>query len=323
MDADHNNSDHGGCPQLGLSHTIAVQGAESFSLRLVKNRGSGTVKQRCEFSRRWFRLHGFDPESGREWVSLYFGRCKKWGCPVCAEKNRQGLVARIAQGARVICKREMPGQRFGVKLWSLTLPGIWRQYVSKPEAIRRAKKALNLVMKQVRRALGPVEYVWVIEPHRTDGYPHIHMVTVGKAQSGKEVLPLMRKLWCEQQKMGNLDVQVGPRGGEISPERAGRYVAKYIAKGLLKGGKKKHVFGMSQGLTRAAKESRPVFTVLQSGIYSEDDGVLTFKVLEDHTNEGGIPFPDEDVGEEFPPGFDRREFEEWLQRVKGEQLKVF
>jgi hypothetical protein len=172
-----------------------------------------------------------------------FIACKKWSCPVCSPKRAKLLRRRIFKGP-LVAEAMMPGYRnsYGVKLLTLTCPGAeYRSRVKPGQADVEMKKHFANLEKSLKKTYGKHQYFWVEEPQK-DGYPHLHIVFVGKNISGIEIKAYIERLWREEYGMGFVKMNV-----VNSIEHAIRYLTKYLTKGLEPIRPYSRVFSCSRG----------------------------------------------------------------------------
>lgn len=235
------------------------------------------AEERCPNSRRYARFL-VEGKDGRTKIQFVYLRCKQWSCPYCARVNAQVLYVKVKRGVEGCLEAERrDGFRddYSVKFLTLTLPGReWRAETAREDAESIIKHSFKKVISQLRRKLGHIEYVWVMEFQR-DGFAHLHVVLVGQAIAPPEVKGLIEKLWREQQGMGFIKfntVKGGARG-------IASYVSKYITKELATGVKGSHVYAASSGFHRASKRGRPQITLIEIGRFTVEEGKYHFTPL--------------------------------------------
>lgn len=219
--------------------------------------------------------------------------CKQWGCPVCGERNKAQLMARIWEGdlVRHALELEAQGVKYALKHLILTLPGKeWRLGKDPEEAVEVLLKNLNKLNTAIRKQFGFYDYFWVVEWKR--GFPHLHMLMVGRAIVPRELLGFIKRIWLGKYGMGY--VKLRSRRREFSKElkkwvtvensdvrgQVG-YLCKYLGKDLIgEGVHGKHHFGASRGALAAVGVVRPKTGWFLMGqmsgrtIQEEDDTVL-------------------------------------------------
>lgn len=217
-------------------------------------------------------------------------RCGSWKCEYCVKANAAALRRKIR--AALAAWVELSGYehakfRYWAKFLTLTLPGsAWRALHSPVESEKILKASWRKLRNRLRRIYGDFDYIQVDEL-QPSGYPHLHVILLGKAFGPKSVLQVIRSYWCDKLEMGNVDIEV-----MSDLDGAAAYVTKYISKskaGVLKKGNR--VFSFSKGLndlikSQAASNSARV-TPLRVG-FLNGDGSLG-KVFWERGD--GLPLP--------------------------------
>jgi hypothetical protein len=181
-------------------------------------------------------------------------RCKKWSCPYCCKVNSQNLGRLLSEAMDDYLSeyRENPGKmRYSCKMITLTVPGSeYRSSRSVETASEEIKIALKKLLEFLRREAGLEEYFWVCES-QSGGWPHIHLVVIGRGIAGKWLMRLVNDRWsCLG--MGRSEVRVVKSVGGLT-----NYLAKYLSKPESKSGaKSKRVWSMSKKLRSRVKEKR-------------------------------------------------------------------
>lgn len=203
-------------------------------------------------------------------------RCKQWSCPFCTKVNASVLYNKIKRGI-VGClseeRRDGFQDDFAVKFLTLTFPGQEYRDATNPQAAEAAmKSSFKKMIAQLRRKLkGRINYAWVVEKQR-DGFPHLHVVLIGRAIGPISVLADIEFLWRKQQELGF--VRLNAVKGGIS--RVSGYLSKYITTEIAKGRKGSHVYGMSQGFGKAISDQKPQITMIERGHFDVVDGRYIF-----------------------------------------------
>lgn len=211
-------------------------------------------------------LHGLGYE-GR-WVNM---TCKQWKCPVCRKRKIRELARRLHEGPLV--KRAIELREAGVlwctKFLSLTPPGKeYRATHTPEETAYEMQKCWRLLLQCLRRKYGSFEFFWVMEL-QGDGYPHMHVLMVGKGIRPKGIQEFIRERWSGRYGMGFIDIRA--RRGKFNKRlrkwdvynfgdarKAINYMLAYVEGGLEWIDDDKHVFGYSAGalgVLSAAEES--------------------------------------------------------------------
>lgn len=219
-------------------------------------------------------------EKGKESrIRLVPLRCKSWACPYCAKINARTLYNKINRGiAGCLDDEKKHGYRdeYALKFLTLTLPGReWRDATSREDAEEVLKYSFKKTISQLRRKLGHIEYCWVMEFQKKDGYAHLHVVLVGHAIAPKSVLEDIEQLWRKQQQMGfiRLNAVTGGVKGISS------YLSKYLTKEIGQGSKSSRVFGASAGFYKAVSNQKPLITMIERGRFTYDNGKYFFSPL--------------------------------------------
>jgi hypothetical protein len=231
--------------------------------------------KRCPQSRTKveFVLHG---EGGDILRSAYV-RCKKWACEFCGKQNAIILRKRINQGFSGLLTAHSinPAHfQYAVKLLTLTVPGQeWRNCRTTEEASVLIKKSLKKFLDALRNRFAPIDYLWVDEKQR-DGFPHIHLLLVGRKIAPREVLDWARALWRDRYGMGEIDIRAVKSIHQVT-----NYLVKYVTKGMETGAKGYRVFSMSACFRTFSNLEKPNITLLRIWNVDEIDGeeVLTLK----------------------------------------------
>ena len=203
-------------------------------------------------------------------------RCKSWACPFCAKVNSRILYNKINRGiAGCLDEEKKSGFRddYSLKFLTLTLPGReWRDSTSRVDAEEVLKYAFKKTISQLRRKLGHIEYCWVMEFQKKDGYAHLHVVLVGQAIAPKSVLNDIEKLWRQQQGMGF--VRLNAVNGGV--KTISSYLSKYLTKEIEQGYKGSRVYGASAGFNKAISSQKPAITMIERGRFYYENGKYFF-----------------------------------------------
>jgi|GEM_PF-6381795 len=220
----------------------AVPGGEApLSLDLNKNNSHPPKKPTCHIG--FFR--GVFVEDGTMKAIRGNIPCKKWSCPDCAPSKVRALKKRLSAGGMTefVDRKGFRTSKYAFKMLTLTCPGKeYRATHTPKEALEEMAVAWERLRKAMAKRWGKFHYLRVTEPHK-DGFPHFHILIVGHAISGKEVLNQVRELWCDKYEMGNIDLQVLRKGFGAGIN----YVMKYLTKTLVPIAPKKRVFTASRG----------------------------------------------------------------------------
>lgn len=155
-------------------------------------------------------------------------RCKSWACDVCRPMLVRSLRKRIFRGEMTAEANDLGGETaYGVKLLTLTLPGAaWRAEHSPDLAYELASDAWDKLVRDLKKVFGKFSYLRVVEKQR-DGYPHFHVLLVGRAIAPKGILDTIRDLWSRKYfgAWANVDIR---------PVKNWKHSVRYITKYLLK-----------------------------------------------------------------------------------------
>lgn len=206
--------------------------------------------------------------------------CNKWVCEVCGDRKAWVLRKKvISMIDGWVAENTRHGFRpsYQVKFLTLTVPGArFREYVGRQRAEQKIKSSLDKLFKALRAQVGWFEYFWVNEPQK-DGYPHIHIVLMGKNIAGYDIKRRIDDLWIKRYRMGYTWIKQ-VRGGS---KGLASYLTKYMTKGLRAGRKGNRVFSMSRGLKKYFKFKKPVLcTIVEFGAieYDLNDNVQYRKI---------------------------------------------
>lgn len=159
--------------------------------------------------------------------------CNSWKCPVCNPRKVKNLRRRILKGRITqYCDQKdgfrSPKSKYLVKMITLTCPGKeYREKYSPGEVDKMMKDDFNRLLTAFRKEYGKdFEYFLAVEPQR-DGYPHFHVIMVGRAVVDRSVYWFIRRLWNEKYGQGFVDVQWRD---VKNIKHAVLYVTKYLTK---------------------------------------------------------------------------------------------
>lgn len=228
---------------------------------------------------------------GDKFQKAFLG-CNQWSCPACAKKLawklRKKTVNALKSHLNAI-KTNGFRDKYLCKFLTLTYPGAYyRSIYSISDAEGQIKKNLNKLMTALKKVLGGFEYLWVNEGQR-DGYPHLHVLLMGKAVAPKDVLWHIKDLWEKKYGMGFAFLEKVEGG----PEQIAWYMSKYISKGLRAGRKYNRVYSMSRKVQKVFKlDSVPVTLVEFGRIKYLPDGSMQFQAIWQASDESIGGFPD-------------------------------
>lgn len=241
-----------------------------------------------------------DHSAEKERESLVFLRCKSWSCPFCAKQNswelKQKAINAIDDYLQSI---KVDGFRFQyyAKFLTLTVPGDeYRKKTAPDVAEEEMKKNWNRLRTAIKKKYGDFEYIWVNEKQK-DGYPHLHILIMGKNIAPFEIYAYITELWCEKYKMGYAWINKVDGG----TQKIAHYLSKYISKELENGKKHSRVYSMSKVFRSFFKleKTKRIFTVTEFGRILYWEGKRRFEIM--WTIREIIDIFDPDYEEDRPP----------------------
>ena len=116
--------------------------------------------------------------------------------------------------------------------------GVKGHVVSRAELYEDMKRGWELLSGFIRKVSPGLEYVWVMEPHKS-GYPHMHVALFGYVS--KALQERLRRLWSEKYGVGSAEhgIDFSVKSVKESIQSVRNYLMKYITKGIGGEGKKK------------------------------------------------------------------------------------
>lgn len=212
---------------------------------------------------------------GKKIVASPLG-CNRWDCEFCGPRLKKKLFARFNKG--VMGSTDLPA--FGRKFLTLTYGGHEKRQHSDPvRAYEELSIALHNTIKALRHIYGDFHYFRVCELHE-DGWPHFHIMLVGKTIVPREILGHIEHFWRDVNGMGfvRLNCKEGFRDGK----HAANYMLKYVTKNIRSVGKGKRIFTASVGALakRIKPEWMPGVMVYLGSIDPTAEGTLVYD-LED------------------------------------------
>jgi hypothetical protein len=153
--------------------------------------------------------------------------CGRWDCPDCGIKKLKQLLKRIFEGD--ISKLDVPNgfrSKYFCKFLTLTLPGReFRESHTADESFLIIARAWAKLSASLRKTYGKDFLYFRVVERQEDGFPHYHVLLVGRAIAPKGVLDYIKHLWSETYGMGFVKLNV-----VTSLERSIRYLCKYLTK---------------------------------------------------------------------------------------------
>jgi hypothetical protein len=130
--------------------------------------------------------------------------CGRWDCPDCGAKKLKQLMKRIFEGQ--ICNIALPSgfrSKYFCKFLTLTVPGKgFRDSHTADDAFVIISHYWDLLLKSVRKSFGRDFLYFRVVERQQDGYPHYHVLMVGRSVAPKNVLDYIKRMWSEVYGMG-------------------------------------------------------------------------------------------------------------------------
>jgi hypothetical protein len=116
--------------------------------------------------------------------------------------------------------------------------GVKGRVVSREDLFEEMKRGWRLVSNLLVKVSPGLEYVWVMEPHRS-GYPHMHVAIFGYVS--KELQERLSRLWSEKYEVGSREhgIDFSVKSVKESIQSVRNYLMKYITKGIGGEGRRK------------------------------------------------------------------------------------
>lgn len=155
-------------------------------------------------------------------------RCGRWDCPVCGPRKAKKLMRRALNG-QIAVEGVENGFRdqYNFKLLTLTYGGSEKRRGATPkEAAKEMSKAFDKLIKAMRQEFGHFLYLKVFEAHKEGGWPHLHVLLVGKNIAPTEVRTYIEKLWRYKYHFGFIKLNSKPD----TRTKAISYTLKYLFK---------------------------------------------------------------------------------------------
>jgi len=140
-----------------------------------------------------YRLHAFELN------------CKRWPCPICGRRKAKELAEKTVKAKP---------NRF------VTLTTAHHRDQTPREAYDFTRRRISQWVTRLRRKHGEIEYLRVLEPHKS-GYPHYHLIV----RSGYLEQQELSRHWCELTDAFIVDIRKIQRQREVV-----RYIMKYVTK---------------------------------------------------------------------------------------------
>lgn len=228
-----------------------------------------TNKTKYPCAKAWAEV--YDEEAGNIYVVKL--RCGSWKCVHCAGVNAAVFRRKIRDSLKawVLASGYDPAKfLYWGKFLTLTLPGNeFRSKHSPEEGEKILKASWRKLRNWLKRKYGNFDFIQVDEL-QPSGFPHLHVLLLGKQIAPKEILADIRKYWVGKLGMGNIDLVTAHNIGGIAS-----YLTKYISKsktGVLKKGNR--VYSFSKGLNDLIKSQKAAraanFTLIRLGFLNSD-----------------------------------------------------
>jgi hypothetical protein len=209
--------------------------------------------------------------------------CKSWDCPVCSQKKIQQIRARAFNGP-IVQQAEIPGYRakFTQKFLTLTYPGQdFRSRFTPEQALEQMSSSWNKLRTAIKKKYGKFQYFKILEPQK-DGYPHFHILLVGKNIAHKSILQYIENLWRDHYLMGFVRLNVITN----DVKHGIRYATKYLTKGeQLPEGQRRNIKRYARLFTASRGSLMPV----EKKDYQIYGQVVFGQALDDGFHEQEIP----------------------------------
>lgn len=181
--------------------------------------------QLCE--QKGFRVKGYDTKKGKI-VSFGLEYNNRWG-----KARRKELGEKLK---RLEYWFELQEDR-PVTMITLTS---YHKGLSISSAWFELNKSRDKLRKLIFKYFGPVDYFWVVEPHKS-GYVHYHMAVFAdvdnetKDKKGRGIEDKFRDLWSKKYKTGNhtYGLDFAQKKDESKINHLKNYLQKYLSKGFL------------------------------------------------------------------------------------------
>jgi hypothetical protein len=169
----------------------------------------------------------YDQPAGKMQGVFFNFPCKSWNCPYCSPKKIKQVRHRVFKGP-LLQDSEVPGFRtqYTQKFLTLTYPGAdYRSRFTPSDALDQMSNAWNRLRTALKKKYGKFHYFKILEAQK-DGYPHFHILLVGRSIADKEILQYIENLWRDHYKMGFVRLNVITN----DLKHGIRYATKYLTK---------------------------------------------------------------------------------------------
>lgn len=201
--------------------------------------------------------------------------CNLWSCPICGPKKQAQLRRELNAAIKAKAQDLMSEGRYArycMKMLRLSVPGKeYRATHTIGEAFKDIKENWNKLRTALVKRFGDIDFVMTIEPHR-DGFPHAHVLMIGRGVAPKNILGAIRSLWVEKYGMGEIDLQIIKHGinGGVG------YVLKYITKNSrnsrMTDGERQRLYSVSKGLQMEKEKKKETgWKVAEIGFITYDE----------------------------------------------------
>lgn len=106
-----------------------------------------------------------------------------------------------------------------------------RKTNTREDLFKVIKHGWNLLSDLLTHECPGLDYVWVVEPHKS-GYPHMHVAVLGYIP--KELQERLTRLWSEKYQVGSAEhgIDFSVKSVKESVQSIRNYLMKYISKGI-------------------------------------------------------------------------------------------
>lgn len=175
--------------------------------------------------------------------------CNTWNCEYCRKKKAKRFAKRALTGGIGNYEGQQGFRsRYEAKMFTFTCPGSdYRKRLENnphthgytgevdPESAYRAMcDQFDKLIRAMRKSQGDFMYLRCVEPQR-DGYPHFHVLFVGKCIIPRSIYGYVKGLWEDKYGQGFAWVSgVKNKSGKTVPFRSVKHAVNYCMKYLKK-----------------------------------------------------------------------------------------
>lgn len=112
----------------------------------------------------------------------------------------------------------------------MTLTG-YQHGLTRGRVFTNIRTSLNLLLSRLRQTCPDIQYMWVMEPHKS-GYPHVHVAIFGYVP--QKIQDKLQILWSKKYGVGSAKhgINFSVKSVKESVHSVRNYLMKYITKGL-------------------------------------------------------------------------------------------